>query len=112
MQLLKDAGWNFISQYDNMIFLRVEKGTEKIYTDIDTLAIRENKFSYSIKKDMFTLMIIMLLFIILRIILDSFINIKILNFTVEIIIAGLIGFTVALFIGYLKIKLKPNKYRK
>ncbi|EGT5617438.1 DUF2812 domain-containing protein, partial [Clostridium botulinum] len=69
MQLLKDAGWNFISQYDNMIFLRAEKGTEKIYTDIDTLAIRENKFSYSIKKDMFTLIIIMLLFIILRIIL-------------------------------------------
>ncbi|EQB3101862.1 hypothetical protein ACYIU4_003241, partial [Clostridium botulinum] len=83
-----------MSQYDNMIFLRAEKGTEKIYTDIDTLAIRENKFSYSIKKDMFTLIIIMLLFIILRIILDSFINIKILNFTVEIIIAGLIGFTV------------------
>ncbi|NFB07861.1 DUF2812 domain-containing protein, partial [Clostridium botulinum] len=22
IQLLKDAGWNFISQYDNMIFLR------------------------------------------------------------------------------------------
>ncbi|MCS4463474.1 hypothetical protein JTT01_01410 [Clostridium botulinum] len=39
-----------MSQYDNMIFLRAEKGTEKIYTDIDTLAIRENKFSYSIKK--------------------------------------------------------------
>ncbi|KEJ01102.1 hypothetical protein N494_09030 [Clostridium botulinum A2B7 92] len=90
-----------------MIFLRAEEGTEKIYTDIDTLAIRENKFSYSIKKDVFALIII-----ILRIILDSFINIKILNFTVEIIIAGLIGFTFALFIGYLKIKLKPNKYRK
>ncbi|HCL4445668.1 TPA: DUF2812 domain-containing protein [Clostridium botulinum] len=43
IQLLKDAGWNFISQYDNMIFLRAEEGTEKIYTDIDTLAIRENK---------------------------------------------------------------------
>ncbi|EKX78398.1 hypothetical protein CFSAN001628_019700 [Clostridium botulinum CFSAN001628] len=26
-----------------MIFLRAEEGTEKIYTDIDTLAIRENK---------------------------------------------------------------------
>ncbi|RUT58977.1 hypothetical protein C1142_06930 [Clostridium botulinum] len=33
IQLLKDAGWNFISQYDNMIFLRAEEGTEK-YTQI------------------------------------------------------------------------------
>lgn len=112
IEMLNNGGWTFIVNYEDMILLRAKEGTEKIYTDISSRAIREEKFGSVMGKSALYLIAIILLMVIWRFTIGSLINIAAINFITTLITAGLIGFTFVFIIGYFNVKLKANKYKK
>lgn len=110
LQIAKDSGWTLIQKIHSILILRATSGTSALYTDKSTLSLRDNHSSHQIAKSVISLLIIILALIACDTFIIPIINIKIISILSKAIIGGFIGFTIALFVGYLLTKRKAKKY--
>lgn len=105
-EVLKSSGWEIIKSYENMLYLRGTKESEEIYTDKETMNIRQDKFSNQLGKGMISLGVIFIVLILWRIFMGKVIDIDLINLLIDTVIGAFIGFTVMFLVGYFKVKLK------
>ncbi|MGL5353034.1 MAG: DUF2812 domain-containing protein [Clostridium sp.] len=108
-EMMNGGGWTLVKSYDDVIFLRAEEGTEKIYSDKISLAIKENRLVSQMGKNTISLIGIIALLILWQCTIGSSIGNRTINFVTYAVTGGVIGFTVAFIIGLLYMKLKANR---